>query len=932
MSSAELLGRKDELSAVERLLAPTPKGSGMLMLEGTAGIGKTTLWLRGLERARRLGFRVLPCRPSPTEAPLAFSALGDVLGELTEEFLSQLPPPQRNALAISLLLRDAEGVVPDQRAVSLATLTLLRTASAETPLLIAIDDVQWLDASSSRVLAFVFRRIEHDRCRVLLARRIEDSAATGVPFDPDFAPRLLETLERVTIGPLSLGAIQSLIRERLGIRLPRPLFMSLYEAAEGNPFFALELARAQMEHGPPLAGTPLRVPESLRELLGKRLAALPRPTQKSLLLAATFSEPTLTLLRKAGGGSLTKAVEIGVVVLDDERIRFTHPLHSSVVYAGASADERRGAHARAAELATNREERARHLALASSGPDESVASELEHAASAAAARAAPDAAAELSELAARMTPPETRDDLRRRRLATAEHLFATGDTRRSRALLESLIAELGPCPERADALVLLSEIVDDLDEAIRLCRQAVTEAKGDDRRLAHSLILLGATYGRIDETESQLAAAENAVGHAERADDTALLIEALQGVANARVLLGGPIDEPLMQRALELERDVGGLPGRQSPRVWYATQHYWIGDYERGKSLIQPEIERALEEGRLAEWLHLLTIEMYSDVHLGNWERVLRLAESAREEASDVGISFVERHLDAAVAMVHALQGDAERARSHLIEIIKEAESAGDRQAATYGVVHYRLLALSQDLPREAVRWSATLGPAEHRDDDLFSEPPHRGFPGADLVEALVALDELSAAEKIVGELDDDAKRTGRPLAVAAFCRARGLLAVARGDAATAREAFEGALAAHTDLAVPFELARTELLYGAALRRGRRRGEAQQQLSRALERFEILGARLWFEKTLRELARARGKRGAETNELTTTERRVAELVAAGSSNKEVAARLFMSVRTVEANLSKVYRKLGVESRSELAGRIGGDDAKSPENG
>ncbi|MGD0274419.1 MAG: LuxR C-terminal-related transcriptional regulator, partial [Gaiellaceae bacterium] len=760
----------------------------------------------------------------------------------------------------------------------------------------------------------------------------EEDAATGVPLDPDFAPRLLETLERLTIGPLSLGAIQSLIRDRLGFRLPRPLFMSLYEASEGNPFFALELARAQMEHGPPLAGTPLRVPESLRELLGKRLAALPHPTQKSLLLAATFSEPTLALLRKAGGGSLTKAVETGVVVLDDERIRFTHPLHSSVVYAEASTDERRGAHARAAELTTNREERARHLALASSGPDESVASELEHAASAAAARAAPDAAAELSELAAKMTPPETKDDLYRRRLATAEHLFATGDTRRSRTLLESLIAELGPCPERADALVLLSEIVDDLDEAIRLCRQAVTEAKGDDRRLAHSFVLLGATYGRIDETESQLVAAENAVGHAERAGDKALLIEALQGVANARVLLGEPIDEPLMQRALELEREVGGLPGRRSPRVWYATQHYWIGDYERSKGLIRPEVERALEEGRLAEWLHLLTIEMYSEVHLGNWERVLRLAENAREEARDVGISFVERHLDAAVAMVHALQGDAERARSHLIEIINAAESARDRQAATYGVVHYRLLALSQDQPREAIRWYVSPGATGHRDEDLFFEPPHKGFPGADLVEALVALDELDEAEKVLVELDDDMKRTGRPLAVAAFSRARGLLATARGDAAAAREAFESALAAHADLAVPFELARTELLYGAVLRRARRRGGAQQQLSQALKRFETLGARLWAEKTQRELARACGKRGAETDELTATERRVAELVAAGSSNKDVAAQLFMSVRTVEANLSNIYRKLGIESRAELANRLRAGKDKKPENG
>ena len=173
MSSAEPLGRTEELAVVERLFTQAPKEPGILMLEGIAGIGKTTLWLRGLEIAREHGFRVLSCRPSPAETPLAFSALGDLLGELGEEMLRRLPPPQRRALEIGLLLREADGGVPDQRAVSLATLTLLLATANETPLLIAIDDIQWLDASSARVLAFVFRRIELDRCRALLARRIE---------------------------------------------------------------------------------------------------------------------------------------------------------------------------------------------------------------------------------------------------------------------------------------------------------------------------------------------------------------------------------------------------------------------------------------------------------------------------------------------------------------------------------------------------------------------------------------------------------------------------------------------------------------------------------------------------------------------------------------------------------------------------------------
>ncbi|MGD0167562.1 MAG: AAA family ATPase [Gaiellaceae bacterium] len=337
MSSAELLGRKDELNTVERLLAPALKGPGILMLEGEAGIGKTTIWLEGIERARRRGFRVLSCRPSPTEAPLAFSALGDVLSELTGGFLRRLPPPQRNALEISLFLRDSEGAVPDQRAVSLAALTLLRIATKKTPLLVAIDDVQWLDASSARVLAFVFRRIEHERCRVLLARRIADGADSGFPLDIEFAPGLPETLEHLTVGPLSLGALQSLIRGRLSVRLPRRLIISICEASGGNPFYALELARAQIERGALEPGEPLQVPESLSGLVHRRLSALPPATQNALLIATTLANPTVTVLDKSENDSLSYAVEAGILEIENERIRFTHPLRASVVYAESTS-------------------------------------------------------------------------------------------------------------------------------------------------------------------------------------------------------------------------------------------------------------------------------------------------------------------------------------------------------------------------------------------------------------------------------------------------------------------------------------------------------------------------------------------------------------------------------------------------------------------
>src|ERR1035437_5873569 len=226
MSSAEPLGRGDELAAVERLFTQPPTGAGILMLEGIAGIGKTTLWLKGLELAREHGFRVLSCRPSPAETPLAFSALGDLLGELGEEELRPPPPPQRRALEIGLLLREADGGAPDQRAVSLATLTLLRVTAGKTPLLLAIDDIQWLDASSARVLAFVFRRIELDRCRVFLARRIEQESGT-LPLDEELSSRPLGSFERRTVGPLSLGALQNLIRTRLAAHLPRHVIVAI---------------------------------------------------------------------------------------------------------------------------------------------------------------------------------------------------------------------------------------------------------------------------------------------------------------------------------------------------------------------------------------------------------------------------------------------------------------------------------------------------------------------------------------------------------------------------------------------------------------------------------------------------------------------------------------------------------------------------------
>ena len=899
------------------------------MLEGVAGIGKTMLWQRGLELAHERGFRVLSCRPSPTEAPLAFSALGDVLGEIADEYLFQLPPPQKNALEISLLLRDAEGLVPDQRAVSLATLTLLRTASDETPLLIAIDDVQWLDASSARVLAFVFRRIEHERCRVLLARRVEDGAAAGFPIDLEYAPRFQETLERLTIGPLSLGAIQSLIRDQLSARLPRQILVSICEASGGNPFYATELARAQLEHGVLEPGKPLEVPESLSSLVRERLAALSRPTQKALLISTTLSNPSVAVLGKNDGASLRQAVDSGIVEIDGGRIRFTHPLPASVVYAEASAEDRRSAHARAAQLTKNPEEHARHLALASKGPNEEVAQELELAAAAAAARAAPDAAAELSELAARLTLRANRDALTRRRLTTAQYLFETGEAERSRTLLEELITDLGPCPERADALILLSEIVADLDEAIRLCRQAVEEATGDDTRMARASIVLGAAYARENKTTEQLAAARVGLEYAERCGDKRLLIEALQGVANAGVLVGDPIDKVAMERALELEREIGGLPGRRSPRIWKAMQLVWLDELDAARPLLQAEIERALAEGQLTEWLHVIPMLINLEISAGNWELAERLVTEALPDARDVGISYLAQNLELIPFAIRSLRGETD-ARANLIGAAEEARSSVNVHSAITALIYLALFETARGDASEAWRWLSQV--AELRGLDAASgtargeDQPRLYLDRVLAVELLVALGESEQANRVLDQLTRIAERTGQWLLVATTARSRALVEASRGNLEQAIDSFEQALEAHRPDENPFELARTELFYGATLRRTKHRAEAREMIERAARRFETLGAAQWMVKARDEIERIGGSHHASGDELTPTERRVAELVALGQSNKEIAAQLFVSVRTVESNLSKIFRKLEVTSRTELAGRLSSSDS------
>ena len=657
MAGAELLGRTEEQAAIERLLERASSAPAGLLLDGEAGIGKTTVWRRGIALAHERGFRVLACVAAPTETPLSFTGLGDLLDEMPLEILKRLPPPQRRALEISLLLTEPSEGTADQRAVSLALLTVIRTIAESRPLLIAIDDVQWLDGSSAGVLSFALRRIRTGPVGLLLTRRSEGGMEDGPPLGFDRSDELALGIERRTLGPLSLGAIAHLLSERVGERVPRPLLSQIFRASGGNPFYALELAQAERS---PAGGEHLiNVPEHLRALVSGRLAALPEETRETLLIVTAMSEPTVETVKAAGGGGLDPAVEAGVIEISAGRIRFCHPLHSSVLYSDAEPERRRELHRHLAEVVSNREERARHLALGSTHRDESVAAELEQAARQAAARGARAAAAELYEYATRLTPPARGEDLHRRRVKTAEHYYSAGDLERSRALVDDMLAGLPAGPERSDVLVLLADMMEDLPSALAVCHEAIEAAAGDDIRLATAYIRLAAMSARVGESEERIAAQRQALIVAEHSGDPNTLVEALQGVANITVQSGGQIDEALMERALEIDKQVTGLTTFARPSLWYGMQLYWTDELPRARELLAEAAERAARASELTDRLHILGPLIEVEFRLGHIDEAERMAAEGLEQALDIGQDFLVRSIALQRLQISILRGES---------------------------------------------------------------------------------------------------------------------------------------------------------------------------------------------------------------------------------------------------------------------------------
>jgi DNA-binding CsgD family transcriptional regulator len=886
-------GRIQELSRIEQTLAAARLGtSGVLVLSGDAGIGKTTLLEQAVAAAD--GMLVLRARGVQQEADVPFAGLLSLLRPILHH-LDALPAPQARALRVALAL-DA-GRERDRFAIGAATLGLLATAAETHPLLLVVDDAQWLDDASLAAVAFAARRLLADAAAVIVATR----------------PGTLDdgSLPTLRLAGLDRGASRALLEHRAGRPLPPGAADLTYERTAGNPLALAELAGVAPDAD--VAGAPPALPieTSVERAFAARIRTLPDATRAALALAAAEATGDMEALRRAAA-----ALDLDVDALDDARglvtvtdtIAFVHPLATSAAYRCAPPAERRAAHRALAGVVEDPDRRAWHLAAAATGPDAEAAAQLDAAGARARARSAYATASAAHERAARLSSADT--------------------TRRPRLLAAADAAWLAGQGERADRLLAAVGLADDDPEvahqrglaALRAGR--VTEAydllvAAADRNPARAVALLSeATNACVYAARPAGMLAVAARAHEALDDDPdppdrdVFLAQLALGMAfiyNGR----GEDGAALVRRAIETLEGSDALHDDPRLLATAALGPLWLRERSESRRLIARAIDAARAEGAVGAlpfplWLAARDAAT-SDrpaIARARYEEAIRLArETGQAAALAAGL--------AGLACVQARQGDERAAREH----------AGEALALTsrLGLDFFRLWVL--DALAELELGLGRLEPALARLREKERLLAERGIadpdvsPAPELVEALIRSDRATEAAELLGPFEQHAGDKGQPWAMARAARARGIL---DGD----EDAFADALELHARTPDRFEEARTHLCRGEARRRARRRVDAREDLRRAFETFQDLGAAPWAERARAELeatgATARRRDPSTLDGLTPRELQVALVLAEGATTREAAAQLFLSPKTVDYHLRHVYRKLGICDRAALA--------------
>jgi DNA-binding CsgD family transcriptional regulator len=904
-----MLGREHELEMGRHFVNSLSRSSACLVLEGEAGIGKTTVWLEMVALARAAGHRVLASRPAAAEAKLSYAGLADLFSGLEPDLLEGLPSPQRAALAIALLHAAPGQEAPEPRALFTAFASVLSALAAAGPLLVAIDDLQWLDHPSQAAVEFALRRLGNRSIGFLATVRRNREAV----MPAGLARALHEAgAERVELGPLSVGALHALISTRLGVSFARPILVRIATASRGNPFYALEIARELARRGEPLPGEAFPVPENLFELVSARVRRLPPATQEALLAAAALRHPDLDLLDRS---ALEPAEEAGLVRISGERLAFEHPLFAAAVYSSATATRRRRLHDQLAAAMTDPEERARHLALAAAGPSEHIAAELEAAAALARSRGAPDGAAELLELAVGLTPADDPDARRSRSIAAAESYFHAGNLARARSLAEELLTASPPGPARGHVLRVLGEVryhQDSFVDAIRLFEEALPELAEDRRRVD---LRVNLTFAHIGHGSLKAAAdqARLALEEALIANDGDLYGVALGGSVIADFLLGRPLDRVRLEQAVAQRDPDRSLVMSIRPSLTTANVLSMCDQLDRAAGLLYDLRRRTVERGEESDLPMVCAQLSYVERQRGNLAQALAFAEEGYQIGRTLGSGTAQALMLAERCFVRATLGDVDAARADVGEADRILSQVGYRLALFWLRWAQVYLETSvSNFTRAGELHARTLGAVEARG----SFDPQAALTLTDTLEALVAAGELDRAGRLTTMLDEYGHIHGirSPSAHAARCDA--LLLAARGNLAAAHEKAEEALVTFEQVPLPIEAGRALLVRGQVEWRAKQKRAARESLERALAIFESSGVGLWAGKARTELSRM-GARRTRPTELTASELRVAELAAGGLTIRRIAETAFLSPKTVEAHLSRIYSKLGIRSRAEL---------------
>jgi DNA-binding CsgD family transcriptional regulator len=897
-------GRIAELEILGQLISDVKSGhSAVLVVRGEPGIGKTAL-LRTLV-GEASGFRVMRAAGVESEMELPFAGLHQLCAPMFRR-LGSLPDPQRRALSVAFGL--ASGDSPDRFLVALAALGLLADTSEQQPLLCVVDDAQWLDQSSAQVLGFVGRRLLAESIAMVFAARTPANTPdhlAGLPelrlggLDEEPARALLAT---VTSGPLD---------ERVRARI--------IEETHGNPLALLELFRglgpADLAGGfalPDAGDLPRRIEDQYVE----RLNHLPREVQRLVLLAAADPVGDSALILRAArllgldirAGRL--AADAGLLDMG-ANVRFRHPLVRSAAYRAAAEEDRRAAHdalAAATDPQTDPDRRAWHRARATVGPDEVVARELIHSASRAQRRGGAAASAAFWEHAVALTPdPGERAS---RALTAAEAKYAAGDFEAAQSLLAA--AEVGPLGELADAYVqrMRAQVAFALrrgSDAPPLLLRAAQRLRTLDAQLAQQTYLealVAAIYaGRLAHGGDVLEIARAATFTPSGTDPLAHSHLLLRGLA-VRLTDGYVAAAPTLKDALRRYR---ATQPQELDWLWvsYSLVAMDLWDDEAWFELAAGQVRRARADGTLS-WLPF-ALDYLAEIHIQAGELAQAAALLMEAECIDPGVRAAT--LPYVSLLLAAWRGDAATAAGLTELMVRGASTRGEGSALTYA--DYARAVLHNGLGEH--RLAADAAHRASSVDELVISP----WSLYELVEAAVRSDQRERASTAADQLSEIAAASAGEWARGAAARSRALLSEGRAAEGLHRDAIE--LLSRTRIAT--HLARARLSYGEWLRREGRRVDARAQLRLAFDAFASMGVHAFGERARRELQatgeKARRRTEDTRDELTPQEEEIAQLACEGRTNPEIGAQLFISARTVEWHLGKVFAKLEVTSRREL---------------